>query len=157
MSSSLIALMVALHALASTVWVGGMFFAYVALRPAAAKLLEPPMRTTLWRDTFARFFPWVWVSVALLLGTGLFLIFMVYGGMAGVRGHVHLMLLTGLIMMAIFAHIFFAPYRRMRTAIEREDWPEAVRRLGQIRIFIGINLVIGLVTVVLGTGGRWWA
>jgi len=51
----------------------------------------------------------------------------------------------------------FSPYRRMRAAIAREDWPEAVRRLGQIRLFIAINLALGLVTIVLGTGGRWWA
>lgn len=156
MSTQIIALLVALHALSSTLWVGGMFFAYVALRPVAAQLLEAPLRTRLWQDTFARFFPWVWASVALLLLTGLALIFKVYGGMGAVGWHVHTMLLLGLIMMAIFAHIVFAPYRRMRKAIAAGDWNEAVRRLGQIRMFIGINLVLGLITVILGTGGRWW-
>lgn len=45
-----------LHSLAAAVWVGGMFFAYMALRPAAGAL-EPPQRLTLWRGTFDRFFP----------------------------------------------------------------------------------------------------
>lgn len=156
MSTTLISLMIALHALASAIWVGGMFFAYVALRPAAAALLETPQRTTLWQETFARFFPWVWGIVVVLLATGLWLIFGLYGGMGNVRGHVHWMFLTGLIMMAIYAHIFFAPYRRMRLAIAQQNWPEAGRRLGQIRILIGINLVLGLVTIALGTGGRYW-
>jgi uncharacterized membrane protein len=156
MSSPAISLAVALHALSSAIWVGGMFFAYMALRPAAALLLEVPERTTLWAETFRRFFPWVWLVVFLLLGTGFWLIFGVYGGMAGVRGHVHAMLLTGLVMMAIYAHIFFAPYRRMRQAVQATDWPEAGRRLGQIRLFIGINLVLGLITIILGTGGRYW-
>ena len=156
MSTLLISLMVALHALSAAVWVGGMFFAYVALRPAAAALLPVPERTTLWQESFARFFPWVWGIVIVLLATGLWLIFGLYGGMGNVGVHVHTMLLLGLIMMAIYAHIFFAPYRRMRLAIAAQDWPEAGRRLGQIRIFIGINLILGLVTIVLGTGGRYW-
>ena len=44
-----------LHLLAAVVWVGGMFFAYVALRPAAAQL-EPPARLTLWVGVFKIFF-----------------------------------------------------------------------------------------------------
>jgi uncharacterized membrane protein len=156
MSTTLISLMVALHALSAAIWVGGMFFAYMAVRPAAAALLAVPERTTLWQDSFARFFPWVWGIIIVLLATGFWLIFGLYGGMGNVGGHVHWMLLLGLIMMAIYAHIFFAPYRRMRQAIAAQNWPEAGRRLGQIRIFIGINLVIGLVTIVLGTGGRYW-
>lgn len=156
MSTTLIAFMIALHALSSAIWVGGMFFAYVALRPAAGALLEPPLRTQLWQNTFARFFPWVWGIVVALLATGLWLIYGLYGGMGNVGGHVHWMFLLGLIMMAIYAHIFFAPYRRMRLAIAEQNWPEAVRRLGQIRIFIGINLLLGLITIALGTGGRYW-
>ena len=156
MYNTLVSVMVALHALAAAVWVGGMFFAYMAVRPAAAKLLEVPERTTLWQESFARFFPWVWAIVVVLLATGLWLIFGLYRGMGNVGGHVHGMLLLGLIMMAIFAHIVFAPYRRMRQAIAAKNWPEAGRRLGQIRIFIGINLVLGLITIALGTGGRYW-
>jgi uncharacterized membrane protein len=156
MSTTLISLMVALHALSAAIWVGGMFFAYMAVRPAAAALLPVPERTTLWRDSFARFFPWVWGIIVVLLATGFWLIFGLYGGMGNVGGHVHWMLLTGLIMMAIYAHIFFSPYRRMRQAIAAQDWPEAGRRLGQIRMFIGINLVLGLITIALGTGGRYW-
>lgn len=150
------ALAIALHVLAVVIWVGGMFFAYMAVRPAAAALLPVPERTTLWQDSFARFFPWVWGIVVILLATGFWLIFGFYGGMGNVGGHVHSMLLLGLIMMALFAHIYFAPYRRMRKAIAAQDWPEAGRRLGQIRLFIGINLILGLITIALGTGGRYW-
>ena len=42
------AIAIALHLLAAVIWVGGMFFAYMALRPAAASLLEPPLRLPLW-------------------------------------------------------------------------------------------------------------
>lgn len=70
-----------LHVLGVVVWVGGMFFAYMALRPAAASLLEPPQRLTLWAGVFDKFFPWVWLSVALILLTGLHML-MPLGGAA---------------------------------------------------------------------------
>src|ERR1019366_5659123 len=54
------------HILGAVVWVGGMFAAYVCLRPAAGAL-EGPQRLRLWRSFFAKFLPWVWVSVLLLL------------------------------------------------------------------------------------------
>ena len=60
-----------LHILGFTVWVGGMFFAYMALRPVAALQLEPAQRLPLWAGVFARFFPWVWLTVALILASGL--------------------------------------------------------------------------------------
>lgn len=156
MSSLLVSILVALHTVTAGIWVGGMFFAYMALRPVAASQLEPPLRLRLWVGCFERFFPWVWVSVIILLATGFWLIFGLYGGMAAVGGYVHIMLGLGLIMMGLFAHIYFAPYRRMRQAVSAEDWPEAGRYLGQIRKIIAINLVLGLIVLAIGSGGRFW-
>src|ERR1700709_607539 len=96
------ALALALHILGAVVWVGGMFAIYVCLRPALGTL-EPPQRLRLMRATFQRFFPWVWVSVLLLLASGYWVVFMTFGGFAGVRLHVHLMQGIGLIMVALFA------------------------------------------------------
>ena len=146
---------ITLHVLSAVIWVGGMFFAYVALRPAAAALLEPPLRTTLWRDTFNRFFPWVWVAVVLLLVTGYWMIFAKFGGMGTSPLYVHVMNGLGLVMMAIYLHVFFAPFRRMKQAIAEENWPEAGRRLGQIRRLVGVNLIIGLVVIAVASGGAY--
>lgn len=156
MSSQIVAILVALHTLTAGIWVGGMFFAYMALRPVAAAQLEPPARLRLWDSCFQRFFPWVWVSVIVLLITGLWLTFGFYGGMAGVGGHVHTMLGLGLIMMGLFVHLYFVPFRRMRLAVVAEDWPEAGRHLGRIRGIIAINLILGLIVLAIGSGGRFW-
>ena len=43
-----------LHVLFVVIWVGGMFFAYMALRPAAVNTLEPPLRLTLWKSVFRK-------------------------------------------------------------------------------------------------------
>jgi len=56
-----------LHLLGVVIWVGGMFFAYMTLRPAAAALLEPAQRLPLWQATLSRFFTWVWIAVALII------------------------------------------------------------------------------------------
>lgn len=149
------ALAITLHVLAAVIWVGGMFFAWMILRPVAAELLEPPQRLTLWYRVFQRFFPWVWATVVLLLTTGLWMLFGVFGGMGSAGVHVHLMLVSGLAMMAIFLHIWFAPYPRLGKAVSAEDWAAGGRQLGQIRRLIGINLILGLATVAIAAGGRF--
>jgi uncharacterized membrane protein len=45
-----------LHVLSALVWVGGMFFAWMVLRPAAMKALEGPARLKLWVEVFQGFF-----------------------------------------------------------------------------------------------------
>ena len=87
-----------IHLLSVLIWVGGMFFAYVVLRPAAVEILEPPLRLRLWDSVFRRFFVWVWFTVAALLISGLYMIHL-YGGMAQVGRHVHIMLALGVAMM----------------------------------------------------------
>jgi len=142
-----------IHVLGSVVWVGGMFFAYVALRPVAATLLQPPERLQLWEGTFRSFFMWVWVSVTGILASGLWMIVLM-GGFAGAPVHVHIMIATGVVMMAIFLHIYFAPYGRLRRFVAVQDWKAAGAALGQIRKLVGINLALGLITVAMGTAGR---
>ena len=141
-----------LHLFGVVVWVGGMFFAYMALRPVAAAVLEPPQRLSLWAGVFAKFFPWVWLSVALILGSGLYML-MQLGG-ASVPLYALAMLVLGGVMMLIFAHVFFAPYKKLQRAVAEQAWPAGGAALGQIRMMIGINLSIGLVTLVVAILGR---
>jgi uncharacterized membrane protein len=141
-----------LHVLGVVVWVGGMFFAYMALRPVAASVLEPPQRLALWAGVFARFFPWVWASVLLILLSGLHML-MVFGGMAAPH-YAMTMLVLGVAMMLIFAHVFFAPYKKLRHAVGEQDWKAGGAALAQIRKLIGINLSIGLITIAVVFLGR---
>lgn len=144
-----------LHILGAVVWVGGMFLAYVVLRPAAGAL-EPPARLALWRGVLGRFFPWVWASIVALLLSGYGMLFLALGGFAGAGVHVHVMNLTGLVMMALFLHLYFAPWRRMQRALDAGDVAAAARHLGQIRMIVAINLGLGLITSVIGASGRYW-
>lgn len=140
------------HMLGVVVWVGGMFFAYMALRPVAASVLEPPQRLSLWTGVFGRFFPWVWASVALILGSGLHML-MKLGGAAAPH-YALAMLALGVVMMLIFAHVFFAPYKKLKRAVGEQDWKAGGAALGQIRRLIGINLSLGLLTIAVVFVGR---
>jgi len=144
----MINILVMLHVLAVIIWVGGMLFAHMQLRPAAASLLQPPERLKLWVGVFARFFPWVWASIIVILVTG-FWIISLYGGFKGLGMHINVMMAVGIIMMFIFFHVFFAPYKRLKLAVDAEDWPTAGAKLAQIRTLIGINMMLGVLTVAI--------
>ncbi len=80
-----------------------------------------------------------------------------YGGMARVGWHIHLMQVIGIIMILIFLHVFFAPFRRLCKAVKQEDFPLASSHLAQIRKFIGINLLLGVIVVIIASGLRYIA
>lgn len=149
---------VSLHLLASVIWVGGLFFAFMFLRPAAATMLTPEQRLPLWLNIFSRFFPWIWASIIALIITGTVMIVMLggFGGMDGVGSHVHVMLLLGIVMMLLFMHVFFNPYRKLKWAVAEHDWIAAADALDKIRKFVRANMILGLVVIVIGSSGRYW-
>lgn len=141
-----------IHLLAVLIWVGGMFFAYVVLRPAAVEILQPPERLRLWDNVFRRFFNWVWSAVGAILATGFYMIYQ-YGGMAHVPHYVHLMLLLGLAMVGIYSYVFFACYVPLSLHVAKERWKEAGEILGKIRKLVALNLALGLITVSVAVIG----
>ncbi len=146
---------VTFHLLAAVIWVGGMFFAYNALRPAAAQVLEPPLRLELWVQVFRRFFIWAWLSIAILLATGYWMLFNYFGGFASAGMHIHIMHGSGLLMVAIYLHVFFVPYRRLKQAVIIQDYPLAGAQLNQIRQLVGLNTVIGLIVIIVASAGQY--
>ena len=143
------------HSIAAVVWVGGMFFALVMLRPATGPL-DPGPRLELWSRVLERFFFWVIAAIVLLLASGYGMIFGVYAGFRGVGVHIDIMQGVGILMMLLFFHVYFAPWQRFKAALERQDYAAAARQLGQIRLVVTINLILGLITVAVGTSGRYW-
>jgi len=146
---------VALHILAAVIWVGGMFFALLILRPAAGAL-EPPQRLPLWGRVFGKFFPWVWAAVILLPVSGYWMIFNGLGGMGHLPVYLHLMQGLGWLMILLFLHLWFAPYKRLKRAIAAEDYTGGARHLNQIRHLVTVNLILGLLIAAIGASGRYW-
>lgn len=143
------------HILAAVVWVGGMFFTHQVLRPAVAAL-DRGSRLMLWSRVLGRFFAWVFAAIVLLLASGLGMVLGLYGGFARIGLYIQLMMGLGILMMLLFLHLYFAPWRRFRAAVARQNWAEGGRQLTQIRVLVTINLVLGLVVVAIGGSGRYW-
>jgi uncharacterized membrane protein len=151
----MLTLLLAAHILGALFWVGGMAFAYTILRPAAAPL-EGPVRLTLWRDVFKRFLPWVGVSIVALLVSGYAMMFLVYGGFARAPLDIHVMQGTGILMMLLYLHLYFAPWQRLQKTVQAADWQNAGKHLAMIRKLVAINLALGVITVLIGSTGRFW-
>lgn len=142
-----------LHVAAITLWVGGMFFAYVCLRPVALWNSNRRRSST---SSLARC-----VRSLLPVGVGRRHRHLRHrpGDDAGGRHedapvHWHLMFGVGLGMMLIFMHVYFAPYKRLLRAVDAADWPAGGAALAQIRKLVALNTVLGFVTIALATAGR---
>lgn len=134
-------LLVFLHLAGAIFWMGGMTFMVLALRPALHARQEPPVRLPLVVEVLRRFFLVVIVSIVLLLGTGVPLLLQVPGAQAPAGWHA--MAGLGVLMMLVFAHIYFAPWRRLKAAVARQDWPEGGKRMAQITLLVKVNLALG--------------
>ncbi len=146
---------VAFHILSAIVWVGGMFFAYMVLRPSLG-FLPPPERLILWNKAFPRFFFWVWISVIALPASGYAQVFLGFGGFEAAGTSIMIMTAIGLLMIAIYVFLYFVTFAEFRSAVEAEDWPAAGGVLARIRRLVGINLILGLLTSIIGATGRFW-
>lgn len=150
------ALAITLHVLAAIIWVGGMFFGFLAVRPALAGL-DTQQRARLWVGMFRRFFPWVWVSIAALLATGFYMAKDAFDGLAHAPVFVHVMLGLGVLMMLLFGHLYFAPYQRLKQAVATGDDALAAKSMAQIRVTMAVTLVLGLIVVLDAMFGSFTA
>lgn len=139
----------ALHVLSALIWVGGMFFAWMILRPAAVSALQAPARLTLWLEVFRRFFQWVWLSVLVLPISGVAMLHSHFGGFAGAPKSVQIMMGLYIAMLALFLRVQLLQLPQLRQAVSREDWPAGADALGKIRRLVGFNLLLGLSLVAI--------
>lgn len=140
-----------LHVLAALVWVGGMFFAWLILRPATVAALEGPARLRLWLEVFRRFFVWVWVAVAILAISGIGMLHMRFSGFETAPKYVQLMMGGAIVMFALFLRVQALLLPDLRAAVQAEDWPAGAAALGRIRRLVGINLLLGLAVVAVAS------
>lgn len=148
----------ALHVLSIIVWIGGMVFAHFFLRPAVAEL-EAPVRLKLMSDVLGRFFKAVLVTSLLTLISGIWMLGRVAkqtvqsGGSFDMPISWTIMTALGILMVAIFMHIRFALYTKLKRFVSTSDWASAGGALSKIRQWVFTNLVIGvliLLAVLLG-------
>ncbi len=143
-------ILLALHLLFAALWVGGMFYAVVVLRPALETLDAMP-RLQMHMLTLKRFFRVVWVAMPAMLLTGWAMVFAVWGGFAALPWSINVMQTLALLMALIFLYLFFSPWQRLRRAIR--PGPDLLPRIRQL---VTLNLGLGIVTIIVGALGHVW-
>ena len=144
-----VAFVYALHVLAAVLWVGGMFFAWMILRPAVIAALEGPARLKLWLQVFPRFFVWLWGVVIVLPVTGIGMININFSGFQTAPRYVQVMMGLYVVMVALFLRISTLSLPQLRKAVQAEQWADGAAALGGIRRLVGINLIVGIVVVAI--------
>lgn len=143
-----------IHLLSIIVWIGGMVFAQFFLRPSVAPL-APPQRLRLMHDVLGRFFNAVLAAAGLTLATGIWMIGRVAkqtvqaGGNFTMPIEWMIMAALGIVMVAIFGHIRFALYKRLSRAVANADWAAGGAAMASIRVWVAVNLSIGVAIVVV--------
>jgi len=138
-----------LHLLAALIWVGGMFFAWMILRPAAMAALDGPARLKLWVEVFQRFFGWVWVAVVILPISGVGLLQIRFTGFETAPRYVQIMMGLYIVMVALFMRVQSLQLPELRRAVEAQQWAEGAAVMGRVRRLVGCNLLIGLAVVAI--------
>jgi uncharacterized membrane protein len=136
----------ALHLVFAALWVGGLGFAWLALRPSMA-VLEPAQRLALHRAVLKRFFLIVWHAIVIMFVTGYWLVKRSYGSMAASPPELHAMVGGWGLMTLVFLFVFFVPWKAGRAALEAGNMPAAAAAFGRIRQLVGVNLLLGLLTI----------
>ena len=146
------------HLLAVVLWVGGMLFVQIALRPALASI-EPPQRLQLMNAVLGRFFAAVGLAVVAALASGAWMWADVRQQVAATGGHLNaplgwtLMAALGLAMAAVFVFIRWRVYPRLQRQVALQAWPAAGEALAQIRRWVTVNLVLGLLVIAAAVLG----
>jgi uncharacterized membrane protein len=149
----LTALLLTLHLLAATFWVGGMAAFQFAVRPAAVVALDPPQRLLFMVAALTRFLNAVALAIGVLLASGLALVFL-QGGFSAVHWSVHAMFSVALAMVGIYAFIRARLLARLQQAVAAKDWKTAGAQLGRIRPLITLNLALGVAVYAVALIGR---
>jgi uncharacterized membrane protein len=141
------------HILAVVIWVGGMFFSYVLLRPAL-DTTEESQRLTIWVSTLKKFFSWVWFCIAVLLVSGFSMVYQ-SGGFSSAGIPVFAMMALTLVMSGIFKFTWVGPYRHMCRGVEQEKWEVARYAFGTIKLLFAVNLGLGAATIAIAYAARF--
>lgn len=134
-----------LHLAAGVVWLGGMAFMLLALRPSLSALESPAQRLPLLATVLRRFFALVWIAIVALLASGFYMLG--HAGAQATPAGWHAMAGIGTLMCLVFGHLYFALYRPMVRAIAVADWPAAGRRANTIARLVMVNFVLGWLAV----------
>ncbi|MBI2346167.1 MAG: CopD family protein [Deltaproteobacteria bacterium] len=151
-----------LHLVAVVAWIGGLTYILLVVAPVALSI-DPATRATIAPRLVRRFLTLVWISVVLLLGTGLYRVFAVQqmwtatAWFSSGYGHILLTkLVLSLLLFGIAGHLTFASYPKLRAHMEEHAMSPApvacttcIRMMRKARRMLKLAWVIGLLIILL--------
>lgn len=147
---------ISLHLLAAVLWIGGMFFALLVVRPLCIQMLDPgPARLKLMLAIQGRFLKWIGLFVLVLQASGYWMLTQVMGGFNGLGWHVNLMLLLGNVMTLLYLYAYLFPYRKAKAYARDGKGLETAIQMERIRKGTVLNLTLGIILVLSGSMGRY--
>ena len=93
--------------------------------------------------------------MVVLIASGYWMLFVVYGGFAGATPLIHLMQTLGLLMAGLFVWLYGVRWRQFQTALDGDEFEAAAVALGKIRHIVMVNLVLGLINSAIGGLTPW--
>jgi len=144
-----------IHVLATIIWLGGLFLLSVVFAPSARRLDQAPA-LFMWHNVLSRFFILAWICMALILVTGIALVFLAFGGFSGVPIIHRVNSAIGIPAIILYGYLYFVPWRRFRRAMWNNDLNAAEKSLGQARLLMAIIVSLGLVASVVSVAARYY-
>ncbi|MFN3976183.1 MAG: CopD family protein [Aquificaceae bacterium] len=123
-----------LHLFFAIVWIGGMVYSLLFLKPSLREIGQEEQRGKFLKQVFSKFFLAVWLSIFVLFLTGM-------GLWHGYRRDFtdnplfHIKLFLFGLMVAVFAYIYFFLFKR--------------NKLSHISNLIGVNLLLGILVLLV--------
>jgi uncharacterized membrane protein len=143
-----------LHTLAAIVWLGGLFSLCFVFQPSTRNLgIETAM--SLWHPMLSRFFGWAWISMLLILASGIGMVFLKFGGFSGVPSLHRGNMAIGIPAIALYGYLYFGPWQQFRRAMARHDLMAAQKGIARVRAVMAIILTLGLIASVVSAAGRY--
>jgi len=140
------------HMLAAVVWIGGMVFNLLVVRPSMG-VVDLPQRLKLADNILRRFIPVVWISVGLLVLTGLLMTLKRVASFeillkTGYGNILILKLTVVAVMISIVASIRYSLLPRFESLIDSQS-NDLNKVLGQMVTLVKVNLVLGVLILLL--------
>jgi len=123
-----------LHLFFAIVWVGGMVYSLLFLRPSLREIAQEEQRGKFLKQVFSKFFLAVWLSIIVLFLTGMSL-WHGYRKDFSDNPLFHIKLFLFGLMVIIFTYIYFFLFRR--------------NKLSHIPNLIGINLLLSILILLI--------
>jgi uncharacterized membrane protein len=149
-------LVLAIHILAVIIWLGGLFFLVAVLGPTAESL-DAAGASSLWYRTLSRSLAWGWLSLVLIVATGVAMVFLVFGGYGYIPNIHRVNMALGIPAIALYGYVYLMPRRQLGRSVRSNDRVVMAKKRHQVRTLLSTILALALSAAFMSTLGRYYS